>query len=51
MYFLVYLTVLCIIYVNAFKDNFTEEHIDKVTPVLAIICGFTVLLSVLSSTI
>lgn len=48
MYFLIYIGVICVIYVNAFKDNFTKEHIDKVTPLLIGFCVFVGVLAILS---
>lgn len=49
MYILLFLAILIIVYVASFKDNFTQENIEKVTPVLAIIVIFIVVISILSA--
>lgn len=46
MYFLIFIAIICVVYVRAFKDNFTKENIDKVTPVLVIVCVISLLLSI-----
>lgn len=34
MSLVLWLTIIAIVYVASFKDDFTKEHIDKVTPFL-----------------
>jgi hypothetical protein len=36
MFFILFIAIVVIMYIGTFKDNFTKEKIDKVTPVLAI---------------
>ena len=48
MFFILSMTVLTFIYISNFKQDFTQENIDKVTPVLvfiAIIVGALLILS------
>ena len=49
MYILFFLAILIIVYVASFKDNFTQENIEKVTPVLMLVAIFVVFISVLSA--
>lgn len=49
MYILLFLTILVIVYVVSFKDNFTQENIEKVTPVLVVSMVFIIFISVLSA--
>lgn len=49
MYFLLFLVITVIIYINTFKENFTQEHLNKLAPVLFVVAGITVLLVVLGS--
>lgn len=51
MFFLLYLVIITIMYVVTFKENFTEEKIHKVTPVLAIVGAVAGILFILSSII
>ena len=51
MFFLLYIVIIVIMYVVTFKENFTEEKIQKVTPVLSIIGVVTGLLAILSAII
>lgn len=51
MFFLLYIVIIVIMYVVTFKENFTEEKIQKVTPVLSIIGIVTGLLAILSAII
>jgi len=36
MYFLLFLTVLAIVYIKSFKESFNQEQVQKVTPVLVV---------------
>jgi uncharacterized membrane protein len=49
MYILLFFVVLIIVYIVSFKDNFTQENIEKVTPVLMLVAIFVVFISVLSA--
>lgn len=49
MYFLLFLAIVSVVYVAAFNDNFTKEHIDKVTPFLVLIVVVSLTLCILSS--
>lgn len=51
MFLLLYLVVITIMYVVTFKENFTEEKIQKVTPALAIVGVVSGILFILSSVI
>jgi hypothetical protein len=48
MYVLLFFIILVVVYISSFKDSFTQENIEKVTPVLVIVTLFIVILSVLS---
>jgi len=50
MYFLLFLVIIIVCYVKSFKENFTTEKIEKVTPVLFFTLLITVVLCILSST-
>lgn len=49
MFFLLYIVIIVIMYVVTFKENFTEEKIQKVTPVLVIVGVVTCLIALLSA--
>lgn len=49
MYLLLFLAIFSVVYVKSFSDNFTKEHLDKVTPFLILIVAFSVALCVLTS--
>ena len=49
MYIFLFLIIVIIVYVMSFKDNFTKEHIDKVTPVLIIGAVISLVLCILAS--
>lgn len=49
MYFLLYIAIIMVIYVGSFKDNFKEEHIQKVAPVLSVVVLGLALLIILRS--
>lgn len=49
MYVLLFLVILIIAYISAFKDNFTQENIEKVTPVLFLAGLFIVVLNILGA--
>lgn len=49
MYFLLFLLVLVIVYINSFKDNFDKENIAKVTPILFAVTFAIVILSIVSA--
>ena len=49
MYIFLFFVVLIIVYIVSFKDNFTQENIEKVTPVLMLVAIFVVMISVLSA--
>lgn len=49
MYILLFFVILIIAYIVSFKDNFTQENIEKVTPVLMLVAIFVVFISVLSA--
>ena len=36
MFFLLALVAIVVIYVSTFKENFTQEKIDKVAPILVV---------------
>jgi hypothetical protein len=47
MYFLLFIVAFVVIYVKTFKDNFTQENIEKVAPVFVLIVFATLVLIVL----
>lgn len=49
MYFLLFLCVLCVIYINTFKDDFTKEKIDKVAPIITLTVVIVMALCILTS--
>lgn len=49
MFFLLYIVVITIMYVATFKENFTEEKIQKVTPVLALVGVIVSLMLIMSA--
>lgn len=49
MYFLLFFIAVIIIYIASFKDDFSKEHMDKVTPAIILITVFIVLITILSS--
>lgn len=49
MFFLLYLIILCIIYIVSFKQNFNAENIQKVVPVVMAVAVAILLLVVLTS--
>lgn len=49
MYFLLFISIVIVVYISAFKDNFTQEHIDKVTPFFILITVVSLALCVMSS--
>lgn len=51
MYILLFIAIVCTVYVAVFKDNFTKEHIDKVLPFLILIVVVSLLLCILTSTL
>lgn len=51
MYFLLFLVVLVIVYVKSFEENFNEEQIQKVTPILISVSAVLFILAILASVI
>lgn len=49
MYILLFLVILILVYVKSFKDNFTQENIEKVTPVLVLVVLFVLVIGILSA--
>lgn len=49
MYILLFVIMVIIIYVKAFKDDFNKENIEKLVPVLVIVAGAILLLTLISS--
>ena len=49
VYILLYLILITVIYISSFKENFTAEKIQKVTPALILVTIVIVLLCILSS--
>lgn len=49
MYFLLFIATLMIIYIVSFKDSFTQEHIQKVAPVIALVSAVFFILAVIVS--
>lgn len=49
VYILLYLILITVIYISSFKENFTAEKIQKVTPALILVTVIIVLLCILSS--
>lgn len=49
VYILLYLILITVIYISSFKENFTAEKIQKVTPALILVTVVIVLLCILSS--
>lgn len=49
MYFLLFFVVVVVIYISSFKDDFTKEHMDKVTPAIILLTVFVVVITILSS--
>lgn len=49
MWFCLCIAAVCIIYVRSFKEDFTEEHINKVQPVLVLLVVLVLLIGILQS--
>ena len=49
MYIILFIAIVAIVYIKSFKDNFTQETIDKVAPILLIIAGITLVFMLLIS--
>lgn len=49
MYFLIFLIIIVVVYVNSFKECFNQENLEKLTPVLLLVVGVTIILCILSS--
>jgi phosphoglycerol transferase MdoB-like AlkP superfamily enzyme len=47
MYFLLFIVAFIVIYVASFKDNFTQENIEKVAPVFVLLVFATLVIIVL----
>ena len=51
MSFLVFITVLVLVYVVTFKKDFTQETIDKAFPFVVAICTISIIFSILENVI
>ena len=51
MYIFLFMVTLVIVYIVTFKDNFTQENIEKVAPVLMLSAIFIVAVSILSAVV
>lgn len=49
MYILLFLAITVIVYIRSFKENFNNELIDKVTPILMLVTGVILLLMLVSN--
>ena len=49
MYFLLFLVLATIVYIESFKDNFTKENIEKVTPIIASTTGLILIFCIVYS--
>lgn len=47
MYLLLYFIAIIIVYVASFKDSFTKENLEKVTPLFAVIALIILVITVL----
>lgn len=51
MYIILFMVLFTVVYVVSFKDNFNQENINKVTPILACVVIFSILLSIITSVV
>lgn len=49
MFLLLYIVILVTMYVVTFKENFTEEKLQKVVPILGVVGIITILIAILSA--
>lgn len=49
MYFILFIILVCAVYIKSFKEDFTEEHINKVAPVLVVLAIIIIIPSLLAS--
>lgn len=49
MYFLLFITLICVVYIKTFKQSFNEEQIQKVTPILMLVLLLVLALAILTS--
>jgi hypothetical protein len=48
MYLLLFLVVLCVVYIASFKTDFNQEQLSKVAPVVIAIVAITLVLCLFS---
>lgn len=49
MYLLLYIGAIMTVYIVTFKDDFTKEHVDKVTAFLVVIMSVIILVGIIGS--
>ena len=49
MFLLIFMVVVIVVYVNTFKEEFTAEHIEKITPLLVLVTSLIIILGILGS--
>ena len=49
MTFLVFLTILIMVYVATFKKDFTQETIEKAFPFIIAVCAISIIFSILEN--
>lgn len=49
MFFLLYIIIMIVIYISSFKENFTTEKIEKITPIMLFTLIIIVVLCIVSS--
>lgn len=49
MFILLYLVVISVSYISAFKSDFTDEHLNKATPFVAIVSLLLVMMGLVGS--
>lgn len=47
MFLLFFVTIVFVTYVAAFKEEFSQEHIEKVKPAICVLVAITVVLAIL----
>ena len=48
MFILLFIIMVLVVYIAAFKDDFSKEHLDKLMPVLFILIALFILILLLS---
>lgn len=49
MYFLMFFVILIALYIFTFKENFTQEKLDKIVPIIVIGLILSIVITILGS--